>query len=145
MSATGLAIFSTGAFFMVGLLTGVWKYREIATSESATAHRYVDVAHRASLMYAFACLILERFAALSSFDEKVNFWAVAASVLFYALAVGSYVLHGFLKDTRNQLRRPHRMGPLTLPGFLMVGFMVLLIIAEVGGFGVLFAGWLRGL
>lgn len=145
MTAAQLALLSAGSFFMVGLLTGVWKYAEIATSEKARAHYYVDIAHRASLLYAFACLLLERFAQASTFAERINFWAVAASVLFYALAVGSYVLHGLLKDTQNQLRRPHRMGPLTLPGFLMVGFMLLLILAEVGGFGVLFVGWLRGL
>lgn len=145
LTATQLALVSAGGFFMVGLLTGVWKYAEIALTEKARAHYYVDIAHRASLLYAFACLVLERFAQLSVLDEQINFWAVAASVLFYALAVGSYVLHGMLKDTKNQLRHPHRMGPITLPGIFMVGFMLLLIAAEVGGFGVLFYGYLIGL
>lgn len=142
MLATQLALISAGSFFLVGLLTGVWKYWGIATSTKARAHYYIDIAHRASLMYAFACLLLERFAALSAFDESINFWAVFASVLFFALAVASYVLHGLLKDTSNQLRKPHKMGRMTLPSILMVGFMVALIAAEIGGFVVLFAGYL---
>lgn len=142
LTAAQLALLSAGGFFMAGLLTGVWKYLEIATSEKARAHYYVDIAHRASLLYAFACLVLERFAQVSLLDEQINFWAVAASVLFYALAVGSYVLHGLLKDTKNQLRRPHQMGPITLPAIFMIAFMTMLIIAEVGGFGVLFYGYL---
>lgn len=145
MNAAQLALTSAGSFFLVGLLTGVWKYWQIATSEEARAHYYVDIAHRASLMYAFACLVLERFAQVSAWSDTINFWAVAVSVLFFALAVGSYVLHGFLQDTRNQLRRPHRLGPMTLPGLLMTAFMVALIVAEVGGFAVLFAGFLKGL
>lgn len=145
MTAPQLALTSAGSFFLVGLLTGVWKYFQIATSEEARAHYYVDIAHRASLMYAFACLLLERFAQLSVWDACVNFWSVAASVLFFALAVGSYVLHGFLQDTRNQLRRPHKLGPATLPNVLMVAFMVALIVAEVSSFVVLFAGYLKGL
>ncbi len=145
MPATQLALIATGGFFLVGLLTGVWKYYGIHQSKEARAHYYVDIAHRASLMYAFACLILERFAALSHFDEQINFYAVAASVLFYALAVVTYITHGFLKDTRNQLRKPHQLGAYHLPGWLPFSFMVLLIIAEVGGFAVLFAGYLYGL
>jgi len=51
--ADELARFACGAFFLVGLVTGVWKYRGMATSAEAVAPVYVDIAHRASLMYAF--------------------------------------------------------------------------------------------
>lgn len=143
--ATQLALISCGCFFLVGLLTGVWKYVQIARSERARAHYYVDIAHRASLMYAFACLILERFAALSVFGEAVNTAAVAAAVLFFALAVVSYVVHGYLQDTRNQMQRPHKLGTIALPNAAIQGFMWLLVIAEIGGFAVLFAGYLAGM
>ncbi len=65
MAASTVALWSCGLFFLTGLLTGVWKYIQIRGSEKARAHYYVDVAYRASLMYAFACLVLERFASLS--------------------------------------------------------------------------------
>ena len=142
MSAANLALWGCGLFFLAGLLTGVWKYWQIAQSDKSRAHYYVDVAHRASLMYAFACLVLERFAALSVWSNAVNTAAVLASMLFFALAVGSYILHGWLQDTRNQLQPPHRLGNGSLPAGFMVTFMVLLIVAEVGGFMVLFAGFM---
>lgn len=142
MSAANLALWGCGLFFLTGLLTGVWKYWQISHSDKSRAHYYVDVAHRASLMYAFACLVLERFAALSVWSNAVNSAAVLASMLFFALAVGSYILHGWLQDTRNQLQSPHQLGRVHVPGVSMVLFMVLLIVAEVGGFLVLFSGFL---
>lgn len=92
-------------------------------------------------MYAFACLVLERFAMLSAWSNAVNTAAVLASVVFFALAVGSYILHGWLRDTRNQLQSPHKLGRVHVPGAPMLVFMLLLILAEVGGFLVLFAGF----
>ncbi|MHA7833926.1 MAG: hypothetical protein ACX94A_05530 [Algiphilus sp.] len=139
-NATRLALTAAGAFLLVGLLTGVWKYWQIAHSAEAQAHPYVDIAHRASLLYSFASLLLAALAWFSVWSDVVNTIAVAASVLFFALAIGSYVLHGVLADTDNQLRTPHRLGSGTLPGIAIHGFMVALIIAEVGGAAVLFAG-----
>lgn len=134
------ALLSAGLFLLTGLLTGIWKYLQIRRSEKARAHYYVDIAHRASLMYAFACVVLERLAAESAWPETVNLVAVLAAVLFFALAVVSYVVHGALGDTSNQLRRPHRLGKGELPAFIITGFMWLLILAELGGVAVLFAG-----
>ncbi|EKF73022.1 hypothetical protein A11A3_15764 [Alcanivorax hongdengensis A-11-3] len=141
MTAVTLALWSCGIFFLVGLLTGVWKYLQIRQSSRSRAHYYVDVAHRASLMYAFACLVLERFARLSVWSETVNTVAVLASVLFFALAVGSYILHGWLQDTRNQLQPPHRVGGASMPAGVMALFMWALVVAEIGGFLVLFSGF----
>lgn len=137
------ALLSAGLFLLIGLFTGIWKYLQIRRSEKARAHYYVDVAHRASLMYAFACVVLERLAAESAWSDTVNLLAVLAAVLFFALAVASYVVHGLLADTTNQLRRPHRLGKGELPAFMITGFMWLLILAEVGGVAVLFAGVLE--
>lgn len=134
------ALLSAGLFLLVGLLTGIWKYLQIRRSEKARAHYYVDVAHRASLMYAFACLVLERLASESAWQDTTNLMAVLAAVLFFALAVLSYVVHGALGDTSNQLRRPHRLGRGEVPALMITGFMGLLILAEVGGVAVLLAG-----
>ena len=143
MMAENIALWSCGVFFLVGLLTGVWKYLQISGSEKARAHYYVDVAHRASLMYAFACLVLERFASKSVWPDVVNAYAVLASVLFFALAVGSYILHGALGDTSNQLRTPHKIGAMRVPSWGMALFMWALVAAEIGGFCVLFAGFIQ--
>ena len=57
-----VALAGSGIFLMAGLLTGVWKYAKIAQSPSATAPVYVDIAHRAALMYAFASLVIAALA-----------------------------------------------------------------------------------
>jgi hypothetical protein len=86
--AQHLALAATGLFFLNGLLTGVWKYAQMRGGDHA--HYYVNIAHRTSLMYAFACLLLERFAALSAWSAPVNTAAVIASVAFFAMAVVTY-------------------------------------------------------
>lgn len=135
-----LATLAAGGFFLTGLLTGVWKYLQIHQSERGEAHPYVNIAHRTALLYSFACLLLVHFTRLSQLDGTLELLAVAAQVLFFALAVLSYVLHGWLGDTDNQLRRPFVLSRWHLPGAVMGGFMTLLIVAEIGGFLVLFTG-----
>lgn len=143
--AVVLAILSAGVFFLSGLLTGVWKYLAIMNSPKARAPYYVDIAHRTSLMYAFAAMLLAVFAYLSVWSDAVNFWATLAQVVFFGAAIVTYIVHGALGDTNNQLQRPHKLGSATLPGFLIQGFMWALIAGEVGGFLVLFAGALKSL
>src|SRR3546814_10001659 len=77
------------------------------------------------------------FAQISAWPVAVNLWATALPLAFFALAIGGYVLHGLLDDTDNQFRRPHAMGALRLPKHGLAAFMVLLVIAEIGGFVVL--------
>lgn len=145
MTAATLCLAACGLFFMTGLLTGLWKYLCIARSPEATSPVYVDIAHRTSLMYAFSALVLHAFVPYSPLDARGTLLAVAAPLLFFALAISTYVLHGILRDTDNQLRSPHRLGTLTLPGVLLHGFMALLAVAEIGGFAVLLWGFLQSL
>ena len=140
--ATLFALVSAGLFFLSGLLTGVWKARWMMTSTDATAPYYVDIAHRTSLLYSFACLLLATFAQFSAWSDPVNTWAVVVPVVFFAGAVASYVTHGALRDTDNQLRRPYRLGARELPPGLMKAGMAGIVVGEVGGFVVLFAGFL---
>ena len=93
-------------------------------------------------MYSFAALVLAKFVELSPYSETVTFWSAAAPIVFFALAISTYLIHGVLKDTDNQMKKPHRLGASTLPNWVVVTFMVALIIAEIGGFGVLFVGFL---
>lgn len=145
MTADSLCLLACGLFFMSGLFTGLWKYLCIARSAEAVAPVYVDIAHRTSLMYSFSALVLRAFVPYSPLGETGTLIAVAAPLLFFALAITTYVLHGLLRDTDNQLRSPHRLGSMTLPGVLLHGFMWTLAIAEIGGFAVLLWGFLRGL
>lgn len=143
--ALKLALVSCGVFFLTGLLTGVWKYVCIARSPDAQAPVYVDVCHRAALMYSFACLVLAKFVELSVWSPSVDFWATLFPILFFAEAVFLYAVHGWLRDTDNQLREPHVLGRFTLPKMMIRGSMWSLIASEVGGFGVLFVGAMKGM
>jgi hypothetical protein len=145
MTAVQLAQLSCGAFFLFGLMTGIWKYRGMITSIDGVAPAYVDICHRAALMYAFACLVLAEFARLSAWPGEVNFVAVALPVIFFAAAVASYAVHGVLQDTDNQLRRPHRVGARNVHGRVVSLFIYLLAAGEIGGFATLFAGFVRRL
>jgi hypothetical protein len=141
--AVALALFACGAFFLTGLLTGVWKYVCIHRSPNATAPVYVDIAHRASLMYAFGAMVILNFIQFSPYPLIVTFIAVAAPLLFFAIAILFYIVHAILRDTDNQFLRPHKLGSATLPPVLIVILMVALIVGEIGGFGLLFWGFIE--
>lgn len=145
VTAEQLAQLSCGGFFLTGLITGLWKYRGVVASESAQAPVYVDICHRAALMYAFACLVLAQFARLSVWPEPVDMISVALVVLFFASAVVSYVVHGVLQDTDNQFRRPYRVGKRNIHGGAVGAYIYLLAACEIVGFMVLFAGFIQGL
>jgi len=129
--AVTIAVLSAGAFFLTALLTGVWKWRQMMTSEEHQAHPYVDIAHRAALMYAFSAMLLGSFASLSAWSATVDLVATALPLLYFAIAIGTYVWHGFLRDTDNQFAQRN---------FISTWGTLMLAAAEIGGFVVLFAG-----
>ncbi len=123
-----------GVMFLWALLLGIWKYRQMATSESHLAHPYVDTAHRAALLYSFALLLVATFVQLSGWSAAVNMIAAAAMAFYFFAAIAGYVLHGWRRDTDNQFRDP-------IAGTHV--FMASLIAAEIGGWLVLLAGFLE--
>lgn len=139
-SAQSISILCAGIFFLVGLLTGIWKYTQIAASDTAQAHPYVDICHRASLMYAFAAILLTKFVEVSQLSNTVELIAVSVVLFYFATAILTYFIHGLLQDTDNQLKTPHRLGKTTVQPIFMTVMMWSLIVAEVGGFLVLFYG-----
>lgn len=139
-AAVALALLAASLLLMTGLLTGLWKYLAIARSAQARAPRYVDIAHVSSLMYAFASLLVAVMAGLSPWPAALTWWATAGPLLFFFAAVFTYLVHGWLDDTRNQLARPHMLGRFHLPGWIIHGFMAALALVEIVGVGVLAAG-----
>jgi hypothetical protein len=131
MPAEDLAVIAAGIFFLNGLLTGVWKYRQISASESAQAHPYVDIAHRSSLLYSFAAMLLAQFARISQLPNSVELVAMALLLGYFALAILGYMLQGYRRQTDNQFRH-------ATPG--LAWLMWSLVVAEIGGFLVLFYG-----
>lgn len=143
--SVSLAIIFSGVFLWVGMLTGVWKYYQIRHSEQARAHYYVDIAHRSSLLYAPASLIIAVLAYFSVWAEGLNFIFVLINLFFFSFSILSYVLHGWLKDTNNQFKQPHQMGRWHLPKLMLSSAMVFLVIGELGATAGLLLGAIKGL
>lgn len=97
---------------------------------------YVDIAHRAALMYAFACIVLLEFARVSDLPDMLEAVAVALPVLFFLIAIFTYMLLGITNHTDNQFNQKN---------FTTTWGMYLLIAGEVGGFAVLMYGAIRTL
>lgn len=129
---TRITLLLAGLIFLWALALGVWKYRQMTTSKQHVAHPYVDIAHRAALMYSFAALLLAVFVELSGWATAVNLLAALIVIAFFIAAIASYVVHGILRDTDNQFAHPVRGTH---------AFMVILIIGEIGGTAVLLAGF----
>ena len=127
-------LLAAGLIFLLALVLGVWKYREMLTSPDHLAHPYVDIAHRAALLYAFATLLVAVFVELSAWPGWVNLAAAMVMVFFFVTAILSYVMHGLRRDTTNQMAHPTTGLKVT---------MALLILGEIGGFTVLLAGFIR--
>jgi type III secretory pathway component EscU len=140
--ASTFCLATAGVFFLFGLLFGAWKYACIARSPRAQAPVYVDVAHRSALLYAFACMLLGQLCAASAWSATTNLVAVIVMVGYFAISVTGYAVHGALRDTDNQLMRPHQLGTRTIGSGAMRAFMVSLIIAEVGAFVVVLSGYI---
>ncbi|HME05001.1 MAG TPA: hypothetical protein VKG38_18410 [Solirubrobacteraceae bacterium] len=130
---TKAVLLADAGMFLLALLLGVWKYRQIATSESHAAHVYVDIAHRVALLYSFALLLVATFVALSGWSATVNLVAAGAMTLYFYASVAGYALHGWREDTENQFHKP-------MPGLHL--YMATLIVAEIGGWVVLAGGFL---
>jgi hypothetical protein len=132
---TKAVLLAAALMFLLALLLGIWKYRQMSAADNGLAHPYVDTAHRAALLYSFALLLVATFVELSGWGTAVNLIAAGAMAFYFFAAVVGYIVHGWRRDTDNQFRDP-------------VGgthqFMIALIVSEIGGWLVLVAGFLDG-
>ncbi|ORB30133.1 hypothetical protein [Mycolicibacterium parafortuitum] len=129
---TALTVLAAGLIFVWALTLGIWKYRQMATSPDHLAHPYVDIAHRAALLYSFATMLLAVFVELSAWPAWVDLAAAAVVVAFFVLAIATYVVHGIRRDTTNQFERVDTTVRVA---------MAALIVGEIGGTAVLVAGF----
>ena len=135
---TKAVLLAAGVMFLLALALGVWKYRQMASSESHLAHPYVDTAHRAALLYSFATLLVASFVQFSGWSEVVDLLAAGVLYFFFVGAVAGYAYHGWRRDTDNQFRDP------TPSAGVVHGYMAALIGGDIGAFLVLLAGFVDG-
>ncbi|MDO9106472.1 MAG: hypothetical protein Q7U57_16095 [Methylovulum sp.] len=132
--ASCIALAASGIYFLVGLLTGLWKYLCMRKHPQAETPHYVNIAHRAALMYAFSAQLLAVFAAISAFQQWVNTLAVIPPLLFFGIAIIHYIQLGLTTTSNNSLRDSTDKAK----DYLILN---VLATAEIGGFSVLLLGF----
>jgi len=132
---TKAVLLAAGLMFLLALSLGVLKYRQMLASAGGLAHPYVDIAHRAALLYSFATLLVAVFVQFSGWSELVDLICAGVLYFFFVAAVVGYINHGLRRDTDNQIRDRYPT-PAALHGF-----MTALILGEIVAFSVLLAGF----
>ncbi len=130
--AVKLSLLAAGLFLLNGMLTGVWKYALTMRSPEHRAPVYVDIAHRASFFYSFAALVIARLIEYSPFGETAQILIVAFPLGYFLLTVAGYMKEGFLDRTENMFSER---------SFVTTWFMYGLIAGEIGGFALVFGGF----
>lgn len=131
--AIKITLFCSGLFLLSGMLTGVWKYSQMMKSENHQAPVYVDIAHRASFFYSFACLVIAKLMEFSPFSDFWQTIIVIIPLSYFILAVCGYIREGFTNRTDNMFRQRN---------FITTWFMYGLIAGEIGGFALIFGGFI---
>jgi len=131
--AIKISLLFSGLFLLNGMLTGIWKYAKMMSSDAHQAPVYVDIAHRTSFFYSFACLVIARLIEFSPFSELQQVVIVAAPLLYFVLTVVGYMKEGFLNRTENLFAERN---------FITTWFMYGLIAAEVGGLILILYGFI---
>lgn len=130
---TAWFFFAAVTIFVVALVLGVWKWRQSLTSSDGTAHRYVNVAHSAGLMYSFAtAAIVAPLVQFSGWPSAVNIVAAAMVVGMFFVTIGNYIRLALEAKTDNQMRDRR-------PSLRFV--LEALVIFEIGGTLVLLTGF----
>jgi hypothetical protein len=132
---TAVALLAGGVMFLWALFLGVQKYAQILASPDGHAHPYTDIAHRAALLYSFAFVLIAAMVEFGAWSETVHLVCVALLSVYFFQAVAAYMAHGLRRATVNQFKPP-------VPAWMRLA-MVTLIVAEIGAFAVLLAGFIR--
>lgn len=126
------SLLASGIFLLTGLLTGVVKYRRIMASPTHRAPVYIDIAHRASLLYSFAALVMAKLLEYSPYSQTVQLIAVSFPLFFFAVTIGGYYVFGVLNTTENIFAKRN---------LITTWYMYALIAGEIGGFLIILWGF----
>ena len=130
--AVKLTLAASGLFLFVGMIGGLLKYRGIMTSPNHRAHPYIDIAHRASLLYSFAALVMAALLYFSPYPLAVQLLITGVPLFFFAVAIAQYFRLGLEGKTTNQFRERN---------FNTTWGTLLLAVGELGGVGAIVWGF----
>lgn len=132
--AVKLTLAASGIFLFVGMVGGILKYHGIMTSRNHRAHPYIDIAHRASLLYSFAALVMATLLYFSPYSETVQLVITGVPLFFFAVAIAQYYRLGLEGKVTNQFKTRN---------FTTTWGMLLLIVGELGGVGAIVWGFIK--
>lgn len=127
-------LLASGIFLLVALIAGVLKYRGIMKSENHRAPYYIDIAHRAALMYSFAALVMAELLKYSPYSVEIQLVITLVPLFFFAMSIAQYFKLGIENKTNNQFKNP---------GTFLSLSMWLLIIGELGGVSMIVWGFIQ--
>jgi hypothetical protein len=130
--AVKIALLFSGLFLLAGMLLGILKYRGMMGSETHQAPVYVDIAHRASLLYSFAALVMAKLLEFSPFGPKTQVVIVMIPLAYFGLTVIQYTKLGIRRQEQTMFSQR---------SFLTTWFMYSLIIGEIGGLAMIVGGF----
>ena len=131
--AIKISLAASGLFLLAGMLTGVLKYQRTMTSAEHRAPVYVDIAHRASLLYSFAALVIAKLLEYSPYSARVQMVAASVPLAFFAITIAGYTAEGLMNRTENLFRERN---------FTTTWYMYALIAGEISGFAIILWGFL---
>lgn len=131
--AIKITLLFSGVYLLTGMLTGILKYQGMMRSEKHEAPIYIDIAHRASLMYSFTALVMAKLLEFSPFPLWLQLVSVVVPLIYFTLAIASYIKLGLQKIETTQFSQRN---------FITTWFMYSLIAGEIGGILLLLIGFI---
>lgn len=128
-----ISLAAAGFYLLAGMIIGVVKYRKMMRSAEHCAPVYIDIAHRAAFLYSFAALVMAKLLEENSFPEITLIPSTIIVLIFFSLTILGYLMTGLKNKTENLFSERN---------FTMTWFMYALIGAEIGGFIIIFIGFL---
>jgi hypothetical protein len=119
-----ITLLSSGIFLLAAMLAGIVKWRRMLASENHAAPAYIDIAHRAALLYSFAALVMAKLLEFSPYSTNVQLIIAAVPLFYFAVTIARYLQLGF--GAREETQFSER-------NFVTTWGMYLLILGEIGG------------
>lgn len=131
--AIKITLASAGMFLLTGMIGGVIKYQRIMASPDHKASAYVDLAHRAALLYSFSALVMAELLRFSPFSVSVQLLITGVPLFNFAVSIAQYFRLGFTGKTTSQFSDRN---------LITTWGMVFLIVGEIGGVGAIVLGFI---
>lgn len=130
--AVKICLLFSGLFLLTGMLIGILKYVFTMRSEEHRAPIYIDIAHRAALLYSFAALVMAKLIEFSPYTQTVQLVIALVPLAYFALTIFQYTKLGLRRQEETQFGERN---------FITTWFMYGLIVGEIGGVALILWGF----